>query len=62
MSTVLQAILELAGLAVLVPVLLLVLEDRGIHDNKYLQMLYDFVGVENYGTFLLIVLFFVFAF
>ena len=62
LSTVLQAILELAGLAVLVPVLLLVLEDRGIHDNKYLQMLYDFVGVENYGTFLLIVLFFVFAF
>ncbi|MDD2832344.1 MAG: ABC transporter ATP-binding protein [Bacteroidales bacterium] len=62
LSTVLQAILELAGLAVLVPVLLLVLDDRGIQDNKYLQMLYDFIGVENYGTFLLIVLFFVFAF
>jgi ABC-type multidrug transport system fused ATPase/permease subunit len=62
LSTVLQAILELAGLAVLVPVLLLVLNDREIQDNRYLRILYDFVGVENYGTFLLIVLFFVFAF
>ncbi|HRW95373.1 MAG TPA: ABC transporter ATP-binding protein, partial [Bacteroidales bacterium] len=61
-STVMQAILELAGLAVLVPVLLLVLEDRGIQENRYLRMLYDFIGVDNYGTFLLIVLFFVFAF
>jgi ABC-type multidrug transport system fused ATPase/permease subunit len=61
-STVLQAILELAGLAVLVPVLLLVLEDSGIQENRYLRMLYDFIGVDNYGTFLLIVLFFVFAF
>lgn len=68
MSTVLQAILELAGLAVLVPVLLLVLEDGGIRnnggmqENRYLRMLYDFIGVENYGTFILIVLFVVFAF
>ena len=68
LSTVLQAILELAGLAVLVPVLLLVLEDGGIRnnggmqENRYLRMLYDFIGVENYGTFILIVLFVVFAF
>ncbi|HQN82578.1 MAG TPA: ATP-binding cassette domain-containing protein [Bacteroidales bacterium] len=68
LSTVLQAILELAGLAVLVPVLLLLLEDGGIQnnagmqENRYLRMLYDFIGVENYGTFILIVLFVVFAF
>ncbi len=62
LSTVFQAVLELAGLAVLVPVLLLVLQDQGIQNNKYLQMLYDFIGVENYGSFLLIVLFFVVAF
>jgi len=62
LSTVFQAVLELAGLAVLVPVLLLVLQDQGIQNNKYLQMIYDFIGVEHYGTFLLIVLFFVVVF
>ncbi|MFA7252205.1 MAG: ABC transporter ATP-binding protein [Bacteroidales bacterium] len=62
MSTILQAFLELAGLAVLVPVLLLVLNDQGIQQNKYLGFLYDLIGVDNYGVFLIIVLFSVFTF
>ncbi|HNZ70363.1 MAG TPA: ABC transporter ATP-binding protein [Prolixibacteraceae bacterium] len=62
MSTILQAFLELAGLAVLVPVLLLVLNDQGIQQNKYLGFLYDLIGVDYYGVFLIIVLFSVFTF
>lgn len=62
LSTILQAFLELAGLAVLVPVLLLVLNDQGIQQNKYLGFLYDLIGVDNYGVFLIIVLFSVFTF
>lgn len=62
LSTILQAFLELAGLAVLVPMLLLVLNDQGIQQNKYLGFLYDLIGVDNYGVFLIIVLFSVFTF
>ena len=62
LSTILQAFLELAGLAVLVPVLLLVLNDQGIQQNKYLGFLYDLIGVDYYGVFLIIVLFSVFTF
>lgn len=62
LSTILQAFLELAGLAVLVPMLLLVLNDQGIQQNKYLGFLYDLIGVDYYGVFLIIVLFSVFTF
>jgi len=50
------AVLELAGLAVLVPLLLLLLEDKGITSNKYLKPLYETIGIENYGSFLLVVI------
>jgi len=52
----LGALLELAGLAVLVPLLLLLLDDKGITSNKYLKPLYETIGIENYGSFLLVVI------
>ena len=62
LSTILHAFLELAGLAVLMPVFLLVLDNQGLRQNKYLALLYDCIGVDNYGLFLIIVLLLVFAF
>ena len=56
LSAVLGAVLELAGLAVLVPLLLLLLENKGITSNKYLKPLYETIGIENYGSFLLVVI------
>ncbi len=56
LSAVLGAVLELAGLAVLVPLLLLLLEDKGVTGNKYLKPLYETIGIENYGSFLLVVI------
>jgi len=56
LSAALGAVLELAGLAVLVPLLLLLLEDKGITSNKYLKPLYETIGIENYGSFLLVVI------
>ena len=56
LSSVLGAVLELAGLAVLVPLLLLLLENKGITSNKYLKPLYETIGIENYGSFLLVVI------
>jgi len=56
LSSVLGAVLELAGLAVLVPLLLLLLENKGITSNKYLKPLYEIIGIENYGSFLLVVI------
>lgn len=56
LTSVLGAVLELAGLAVLVPLLLLLLENKGITSNKYLKPLYETIGIENYGSFLLVVI------
>ena len=56
LSAVLGAVLELAGLAVLVPLLLLLLENKGITSNKYLKPLYETIGIENYGSFLLVII------
>ena len=56
LSAALGAVLELAGLAVLVPLLLLLLEDKGVTSNKYLKPVYDTIGIENYGSFLLVVI------
>jgi len=56
LSAAFGAVLELAGLAVLVPLLLLLLEDKGITSNKYLKPLYETIGIENYGSFLLVVI------
>ncbi|TVR75539.1 MAG: ABC transporter ATP-binding protein [Marinilabiliales bacterium] len=55
-SAALTALLEMAGLAIIVPLLLLLLEDEGITGNKYLQAIYETTGIENYGFFLLIVI------
>lgn len=56
LSAAFGALLELAGLAILVPLLLLLLEDKGITNNKYLKTLYETIGIENYGSFLLVVI------
>ena len=56
LSAALGALLELVGLAVLVPLLLLLLEDKSITNNKYLKPLYETIGIENYGSFLLVVI------
>jgi ABC-type multidrug transport system fused ATPase/permease subunit len=56
LSAAFGALLELAGLAVLIPLLLLLLEDKGITSNKYLKPLYETIGIENYGSFLLVVI------
>jgi ABC-type multidrug transport system fused ATPase/permease subunit len=62
LSSALGVLLELAGLAVLVPLLLLLLENKGITSNKYLKPLYDTIGIEDYGSFLLVVIAFVLLF
>ncbi len=56
LSVALGALLELAGLAVLVPLLLLLLEDKGITNNKFLKPLFETIGIQNYGSFLLVVI------
>lgn len=56
LSSVFGALLELAGLAIFVPLLLLLLEENGIGGNKYLKFLYQTIGIQNYGSFLLVVI------
>lgn len=60
--TVAGAVLELAGLALFVPLLLLLLERGGVSNSIYLSRLYNLLNVTNYGTFLLLVCGFVLAF
>lgn len=49
------AFLELAGVALFVPLLLLLLEDNGIARNDYLNRIYATLDVEGYGTFLILI-------
>ena len=53
--TISAVLLELAGLALVVPLLLLLLEEGGISGNEYLNRFYTLLNVSDYGTFLLIV-------
>jgi ABC-type multidrug transport system fused ATPase/permease subunit len=56
LSSITGALLEIAGLAVIVPLLLLVLNERGSMGNKYFRYLYEVTGAGSYGTFLLIMM------
>lgn len=60
--TAFAAILELAGLALFVPLLLLLLEDDGISKNEYLSKIYDKLDIGSYGTFLVLICCSVFLF
>ena len=53
--TISAVLLELAGLALVVPLLLLLLEEGGISGNESLNRFYTLLNVSDYGTFLLIV-------
>ncbi len=52
--TVTGAFLELAGIAMFVPLLLLLLENKGIEKNYYLNKIYISLDVDGFGSFLII--------
>ncbi len=56
LSSITGALLEIAGLAVIVPLLLLVLNEQGSMENKYFRYAYEATGAGSYGTFLLIIM------
>jgi len=53
--TVMRAVLEMAGLAVVVPLLLLLLEEDGIENNELLKRIYTWLNIDSFGTFLLLI-------
>lgn len=53
--TVAGSLLELAGLALFVPLLLLLLEDDAVSKNEYLSRIYVSLGIGSYGIFLVLV-------
>ncbi|HBY02035.1 MAG TPA: hypothetical protein DEG92_05795 [Rikenellaceae bacterium] len=53
--TVMRAFLEMAGLALFVPLLLLLLEEDGIAKNEWLKRIYTGLNIDSFGTFLLLV-------
>ena len=52
--TVMRAFLEMAGLALFVPLLLLLLEEDGIAKNEWLNRVYIGLNVGSFGIFLLL--------
>lgn len=53
--TVMRALLEMAGLAVVVPLLLLLLEEDGTANNELLKRIYTWMNIDSFGTFLLLI-------
>lgn len=53
--TIMRAILEMAGLAVVVPLLLLLLEEDGTANNELLKRIYTWLNIDSFGTFLLLI-------
>jgi len=53
--TVMRAFLEMAGLALFVPLLLLLLEEDGIAKNEWMNRIYTGLNIDSFGTFLLLV-------
>lgn len=49
-----NAVFDLFGLAAIFPLMNAALEPESIHENKYLKILYDFVGIQDNITFLFI--------
>lgn len=52
-SVFLLAILDLVGLGVLLPVLVLVVSENSLTDNRYLSLVYDWGGFESNRSFIL---------
>ena len=48
-----RALLNFAGLAVLIPVLIIILDTEGIHTNRWLAAIYDFGGFTSDRAFIL---------
>lgn len=61
LSVFMRALLNFAGLAVLVPVLVIILDTEGIHSNRWLAAIYDAGGFTNDRMFILAVCGFVVA-
>jgi len=55
LSVFTRALLNFAGLAVLIPVLVIILDTEGIRSNRWLAALYDFGGFTSDRTFILTV-------
>ena len=53
--TLMRAFLEMAGLALFVPLLLLLLEEDGIANNEWLNRIYTGLSIDSFGTFLLLI-------
>jgi ABC-type multidrug transport system fused ATPase/permease subunit len=53
--TVVRAFLEMAGLALFVPLLLLLLEEDGISKNEWLNRVYTGLNIDSFGSFLLLI-------
>ena len=53
--TVMRAFLEMAGLALFVPLLLLLLEEDGIAKIEWMNRIYTGLNIDSFGTFLLLV-------
>lgn len=55
LTVFLRALLNFVGLAVLIPVLIIILDTDGIRSNRYLATLYDFGGFTSDRAFILAV-------
>ena len=55
LSVFTRALLNFAGLAVLIPVLVIILDTEGIRSNRWLAALYDFGGFTSDRMFILTV-------
>jgi len=53
--TALRALLELAGLALFVPLLLIMLEEDGLSKNEWLNKIYTGLSIESSGMFLVLI-------
>lgn len=60
-STFISAIVDLIGIGVLLPILLLVLSEDNISQNKYLSFFYEWGGFESDRSFIYFISIFIFA-
>lgn len=49
-----NSVLDLIGLAVLIPIIILVLEDNAVQENQILVTVYDYLGFESSESFILV--------
>ena len=53
LSVFMRALLNFIGLAVLIPVLVIILDTEGIHNNRWMAAIYDFGGFTSDRAFIL---------